>query len=1129
MMQMRQARSIRPGIPIAVVFAGLLAGLFAGLCSGSCALAETPAGGSGATAVSRLVDDFERPARWTPHPADGVELKIGSDTGVKGRALRLDVNFTRGSGYAVARRAVSLNLPANYRFRFQLKSDLPPNTLEFKLIDSSGANVWWATRRDLAFPRDWEPLSIKKRQISFAWGPVGGGEIRHVAAIEIAITAGQGGRGTVWLDELVLEPLPPPDANPPRIQATASSAAGEGPAAFAVDGDSSTAWSSAPGDSTPRLTLDLGSVREFGGLSLAWDPVRRLRNYAIELSDDGTSFRTVRVVRNGGRSRDELDLPESEARFIRLAALGPPGGTRGVALREAVLQPLAYSATRSAFLTAIASRAPRGAYPRGFVGQQSYWTVVGLDADANEALLDEDGAIETGKGAWSIEPFIARDGHLYSWADGTSRQVLTDGDPLLPSVVREVAGLELTIRPYAIGKPGAASVYVQYLVRNPTEGGARAVLFLALRPLTVNPPTQFLNLPGGVGRIERIERRTRIGSYGRALRVNGRDLAVFTEPTGYGATTFDEGDVVADFLREGNLPPVRDVTDSTGLASAAIAFALDLPKRDTRMIEIAFALDDTARVLSPAPPPGTAPQPAQKGDRESWLAPDEPARTPLPPPGGGTGSSASLFGRSGPADAFKQRGLAHHAGIEIMLPEGARDVVETLWAQLGWIRINRDGPAIQPGSRSYERSWIRDGALTSSALLRLGQNQAAKDFARWFARYQYDDGKVPCCVDARGPDPVPEHDSHGEFIFLIAEVLRYTGDRAFADSLWPNVEKAATYLDRLRNERRTAEWRARGKEQFFGILPPSISHEGYSAKPMHSYWDDFFALRGFKDATYLAAATGRTADAERWDRVRAEFEHDLANSIDRAMKVHKIDYIPGSADLGDFDATSTTIALEPAEADTILPAGALTRTFERYWENFEARRSGREAWDAFTPYELRNVGAFIRLGWRDQAHTALDWFLTQRRPAGWKQWPEVVGSSLRTPRFLGDLPHTWVGSDYVRSVLDAFAYVRESDSALVVAAGVPWSWAAGEAGVRVGNLPTPLGRLGLRMRVQPQGLQVDLERGVRVPPGGIVVAAPAAPGASPRRRAIVNGEEVETRPDGSVIVRSVPVSIVLPP
>ena len=40
---------------------------------------------------------------------------------------------------------------------------------------------------------------------------------------------------------------------------------------------------------------------------------------------------------------------------------------------------------------------------------------------------------------------------------------------------------------------------------------------------------------------------------------------------------------------------------------------------------------------------------------------------------------------------------------------------------------------------------------------------------------------------------------------------------------------------------------------FYGMVPESISHEGYSAKPMHSYWDTFFILRGLKDAAFLAS------------------------------------------------------------------------------------------------------------------------------------------------------------------------------------------------------------------------------------------------------------------------------------
>ena len=37
----------------------------------------------------------------------------------------------------------------------------------------------------------------------------------------------------------------------------------------------------------------------------------------------------------------------------------------------------------------------------------------------------------------------------------------------------------------------------------------------------------------------------------------------------------------------------------------------------------------------------------------------------------------------------------------------------------------------------------------------------------------YDNGKVPCCVDEHGATPVPENDSHGEFIYLVAEYYRH--------------------------------------------------------------------------------------------------------------------------------------------------------------------------------------------------------------------------------------------------------------------------------------------------------------------------------------------------------------------
>src|SRR4029079_16240171 len=134
-----------------------------------------------------------------------------------------------------------------------------------------------------------------------------------------------------------------------------------------------------------------------------------------------------------------------------------------------------------------------------------------------------------------------------------------------------------------------------------------------------------------------------------------------------------------------------------------------------------------------------------------------------------------------------------------------------------------------------------------------------------------------------------------------------------------------------------------------------------------------------------------------------------------AAQVHGIFYVPGAADLGDFDATSTTIALAPAGEEHTVPDDLLRATFERYWRNFTDRRDGKVSWDAYTPYELRVVGTFVRLGSRERAHELLDYFFRDQRPAAWNQWAEVVGREPRQPRFIGDMPNAWIASDYTRS------------------------------------------------------------------------------------------------------------------
>ena len=206
-----------------------------------------------------------------------------------------------------------------------------------------------------------------------------------------------------------------------------------------------------------------------------------------------------------------------------------------------------------------------------------------------------------------------------------------------------------------------------------------------------------------------------------------------------------------------------------------------------------------------------------------------------------------------------------------------------------------------------------------------------------------------------------------------------------------------------------------------------------------------------------------------------------------------------------------------------LPQAALARTFEKYWEFFRERRDGAQTWEAYTPYETRVVGSMVRLGWRERADSLVSYFMRDRRPLAWQQWAEVVDRDPRRMRFIGDMPHTWVGSDFVRSVLDRFAYEREGDSTLVIGAGIPLAWTQEAPGVVVRGLPTPHGPLGFTMRAHGDSMVVTIDAGVRVPRGGIIVRPPAAGAAV---SASVNGVAVRPRAQG-LVIRKVPARIVV--
>jgi hypothetical protein len=1048
----------------------------------------------------RVLDRFERLDGWGTFPAEGVSLELFASAGVTGHAMTMSFDFKGKAGYAIARKAFAIGTPTgNWSFSFKARGRMRPNTLEFKLLDRSGDNVWWYTIPEFQPTGEWQAVVIRQRQISFAWGPLGGGPPRDIANIEIVVTAGQGGHGTLTLDDLVLTPLPVDVAVDGVVSATAVGTLAESDARNAIDRDTMTVWRAAipavPNRvlPTPSLTLDLGGVRTYGGLVITWAHGQQSPRVTVDSSNDGVSWNVAGSLNGARGTRSYLPMRDGSSRYLRLRFATEAGQAHKnatvVGVRTVSVRPLAFAATPTKLLESIARDEPRGAFPRSLHDEQNYWAVIGVSGGSSEALLSEDGQLELAKRGPSLEPFLTIGHQLVSWADVTPAQSLLDSVRPIPTVTWRTATATLSVTAFAAGSIRNSSTYARYRVVNHASTRLTGTLWLALRPLQVNPPQQFLNTPGGAARVDSIDWN------GAVLRVNATlRVEPLTLPVRVGASTLDAGEA-SEWIANNRMPPNTHIVDRRSLGSAVMAWALDVAAGDSTDVVVATVLDGS-------------------GD------PDRVAR--------GKPEAVSRASEARLADVARIW-AAEQDVVSIHLPPTAPPIAAALKANLAWILINRDGPGIQPGSRSYERSWIRDGTLTSEALLRLGRANEAKAFAEWYARYQYTSGKVPCCVDARGADPVDEHDSHGEFIHLVYEVWRFTHDTSFAMRLLPHVERAEHFIDSLSRTERTAAYDGDSLRAFRGLLPASISHEGYSAKPMHSVWDDGFALLGLIDAHQLRAELQVSRpDTLRRD-ARAQFALDFKAAVLRAMQAQKISYVPGSIELGDFDATSTTTLITPGGLLTLFPQAAFDSTFARYYRNARGRTKPDSTWENYTPYEWRTVSAMLQLGMKHEALAMVDQFMRDRRPVEWQQWAEVVWRDKRAAKFIGDMPHTWVGSDFIRSALDLFAFEdvacggpvapesasevlwdpdNSRHSCLVIGAGIPLAWTPSGDSVMVRGLRTPWGPLGYTMTVSGKTVTTRIDAGLRMPPNGILLRTPFE---TPIVAALIDGVHLTAR------------------
>ncbi len=804
------------------------------------------------------------------------------------------------------------------------------------------------------------------------------------------------------------------------------------------DGQAEESWVSSETGAV-SLQVDFGRRLEFGGVRVDWGELFA-EQMDVLASDDGVQWRLLGEMRDGTGGIDVLLIPRDTARHLRLD-MKPSQSGRPIEIREITLRGPDEVVTPLAVYQLAAEKARPGLYPDWLRRRQVYWTVLGLPDDTREALFDEYGNLEPQKGGCSVMPYVHSSGRLLSAFSARSiTHSLADGFLPVPAVEWALDDFTLRIEACAGGAPSSSVAFVQYVLSNASSQAQSGRFYLAIRPLQINPPWQY----GGLASADAMEFLAE--GEPPLVRVNGRAfLASLTAPGGFGARAFDRGDIAWE-LEKNLLPGAQKLEAPGGLISGALAYDFSLAPGESKAVLIAAPLHDRL----PA----------------SWAASFEEVSTV---------SRTAWLDLLGP--------------VVFELPD--RDLTNFMKAQMTHLLIHRDGAALQPGSRQYERSWIRDGAMMSVALLRMGLSRPVREFIDWYAPFIQTNGMVPPSfrhddLPEYGPGSGLEYDGQGAWVYLVMEYYRHTGDRAFLEKHYASMHLAMQYLEELRGRTMVEGYMASNppSERFVGILPKSYSHEGYDP-PMHSYWDDFWALKGWKDGREASLLMGR-AEVASWAAVQYEaLRASVVESIQLTMEAKGIGTVPGCAEKGDFDPTSSSIALIPCEERTVVSEEVWRATFDRYLQEVEARL--QPGWCAgFTPYEARNISALVELGQKDRAYFLLNYLLDFRPPRAWQQVAEVALGDPRLACYIGDLPHAWAGSGFVNAIREMV--VLEKMGALELLKGAPLSWVEGP-GVRLEGLPTHYGALDMTARFSGGQLELTLG-GSATPPEGYILHWP---------------------------------------
>jgi hypothetical protein len=382
-------------------------------------------------------------------------------------------------------------------------------------------------------------------------------------------------------------------------------------------------------------------------------------------------------------------------------------------------------------------------------------------------------------------------------------------------------------------------------------------------------------------------------------------------------------------------------------------------------------------------------------------------------------------------------------------------------------------PAFMVGATFYRALFIVDGAFILEAANLVGAGRDTRAGIAYTLGNQQEDGRFELLADY--------YKENGIVLWTCVRHAQLTQDKPWLESIWPRIEKAVAYIQRLRGESRRDDSPLND-----GLLPRGYPDGGIDGRHLE-YTNVYWNLLGLKSIVQAAAWLGKTEQAKAW---QAEFDDFYATFRKAALRDSRTD-VYGNRYLPTLMTIEDSVLLKDAEwylpckaqwgfchgvypgqlfdKDDPLVKGNLDmlRTYEKEGMVLTTGWLTGGIWNYFASFYGH---ALLWQGDGPKAAEVLYAFANHASPL--LAWLEEQGLKDEPIRENGDMPHNWASAEFIRLAVHLLALDRGRE--LHLFEGLPAQWTKPGMVTKLKGTATPFGELTCSLRVAADGKSAAL-------------------------------------------------------